>query len=139
MEIGRLCVKTAGRDAGQVCVIVDEIDKTYVMIDGNTRRKKCNIAHLHPLGQKLDLKKGASHTDVVNAFKKNDIQLMEKKPIKEGYQKQHSPKKLEKAKKIAEKLTKRAEKKPKKTKEEKKAPVKKKTVKKKTTKAKTKK
>ena len=33
-EIGRLCVKIAGRDAGNKCVIVDVIDKNFVMIDG---------------------------------------------------------------------------------------------------------
>ena len=111
MEIGRLCVKTAGRDAGQLCVVVEEIDKTFVMVDGNTRRRKCNIAHLRPLKQKLDLKKGASHTEVVSAFEKNNIAVVKRKPAKEGYKKQPSLKKLEKVKKVAEKLTKKKEKK----------------------------
>jgi len=33
-DIGRVCVKTMGREAGNYCVIVDIIDKNYVIIDG---------------------------------------------------------------------------------------------------------
>jgi len=43
---GRICVKTAGRDAGLKCVIVDVLDDKFVLIDGETRRRKCNILHL---------------------------------------------------------------------------------------------
>ncbi len=68
-EIGRLCVKIAGRDAGKRCVVVDNIDKKFVLVDGETRRKKCNIAHLEPLQEVLKIKKGASHDEVVKVFK----------------------------------------------------------------------
>ena len=126
MEIGRLCVKTAGRDAGQLCVVIEEIDKKFVMVDGNTRRRKCNIAHLHPLKQKLDLKKGASHADVIKAFEKSSITVVKRKPAKEGYTKQPSPKRLEKAKQVAEKIAKKVKKKEKtKPKKEEKKPAKK--------------
>ncbi|MHA1242872.1 MAG: KOW motif-containing protein, partial [Promethearchaeota archaeon] len=29
-DIGRVCVKTTGREAGRYCVVVDIIDKNYV-------------------------------------------------------------------------------------------------------------
>ena len=48
-EIGRLCVKIAGRDAGLKCLVVEVIDDNYVLIDGQTRRRKCNIKHLEPV------------------------------------------------------------------------------------------
>lgn len=80
IEIGRLCIKTAGRDAGHKCVVVDVIDSNFVMIDGDVRRKRCNIAHLEPLKEKLDIKKGAAHADIVTAFKKLGIEISEKKP-----------------------------------------------------------
>ena len=60
IEIGRVCVKTAGRDAGLKCVVID-IDKKLVLIDGQTRRRKCGIAHLEPTKDVLKIKKGASH------------------------------------------------------------------------------
>src|SRR3989344_3996604 len=57
IEIGRLCLKTAGRDAGMKCVIVDILDDKFVLIDGQTRRRKCNILHLEPLKEVIKIKK----------------------------------------------------------------------------------
>lgn len=82
IEIGRVCVKLAGRDAGKRCVIIDNIDKNFVLIDGETRRKKCNIVHLEPLSKTVKLSKKASHENVVKVFKDMGIELKEKKPKK---------------------------------------------------------
>jgi large subunit ribosomal protein L14e len=80
MDVGRLCVKIAGRDAGMKCVIVDVLDEKFVMIDGETRRRKCNLKHLEPLGETLTIKKGASHDIVKSEFKKLGIALVDSKP-----------------------------------------------------------
>jgi large subunit ribosomal protein L14e len=82
MEIGRLCVKIAGRDAGKECLIVDIIDKNFVLVDGNTRRKKVNIDHLEVLPQKAELKKGAAHEDVIAALKSLGVKEHKKSPPK---------------------------------------------------------
>ncbi|NQZ84683.1 MAG: 50S ribosomal protein L14e [Nanoarchaeales archaeon] len=58
LEVGRLVVKTAGRDAMEYGVIVEKIDDNYFLVDGNTRRKKVNKSHLEPVGKVLDIKKG---------------------------------------------------------------------------------
>ena len=79
MEIGTVCVKIAGRDAGLKCVVVEDLGKHLVLIDGQTRRRKCNLAHLEPLQQKLDIEKGASHEKVVAAFKAVDVSIVERK------------------------------------------------------------
>jgi len=68
IDVGRICVKTAGRDAGLKCVVVDVIDDNYVLIDGETRRRKCNILHLEPLDKAVQLRKGASHEEVAKVF-----------------------------------------------------------------------
>ncbi|MBW3004773.1 50S ribosomal protein L14e [Candidatus Woesearchaeota archaeon] len=80
IEVGRLCIKTAGRDAGKKCVIVEILDERFVLIDGETRRKKCNHLHLEPLEEKIDIKKGASHADVAAEFKKLGLTARETKP-----------------------------------------------------------
>src|SRR3989338_9300093 len=67
-NVGRVCLKIAGRDAGRTCVIIEELDNSYVTVDGDVRRKKTNTKHLEPLAQSLDIKKGASHEDVKKAF-----------------------------------------------------------------------
>jgi large subunit ribosomal protein L14e len=84
MDVGRVCVKIAGRDAGKQCVIVDVVDERHVLIDGLTRRRKCNLMHLEPLAVVVDLKKGADHGAVVIALKSVGIEVPEvKKGTKE--------------------------------------------------------
>lgn len=75
-QVGRVCVKIAGRDAGKKCVIVKHIEGKYYLIDGETRRRKCNTLHLEPLDQILDIKENASHEEVMKLF---GLELKEKK------------------------------------------------------------
>ena len=79
IEIGRLCVKIAGRDAGKKCVIVDILDDNFVLIDGETRRRKCNIFHIEALDQVLPIKKGAGHDEVADALKKIGLEARKTK------------------------------------------------------------
>ncbi|MFT4311846.1 MAG: 50S ribosomal protein L14e [Candidatus Woesearchaeota archaeon] len=67
-EIGRVCLKLAGRDGNNVCAIVDVIDDSYVVVEGNVRRKKVNVAHLEPLEKTIDITKDASRDDVLKAL-----------------------------------------------------------------------
>ncbi|MBR9675913.1 50S ribosomal protein L14e [Candidatus Woesearchaeota archaeon] len=94
-EVGRVCVKLAGRDAGQRCVVVDLLEDNYVLIDGLTRRRKCNVHHLEPLGEVIKLKKGASHSDVSKEFKKLGIDIPKKVKAKKAGER---PKKVRKVK-----------------------------------------
>jgi large subunit ribosomal protein L14e len=82
MEVGRVCLKIAGRDAGKKCVIVDVVGDNRVLIDGETRRRNCNIAHLEPTKDTMDVKKGAAHADVLKAFSKIGIDIKVSKPKK---------------------------------------------------------
>jgi len=111
MDIGQICVKIAGRDAGLKCVIVDKLDEKIVLIDGQTRRRKCNITHLEPSGEILEVKKGASHEDVSAAFEKIGLLARSSKP-KEAKprprKKRKTPEELalqKKAKKVVKKET----------------------------------
>ena len=36
IEVGRVCVKTAGREAGEKCAIVEIIDENFVEVIGET-------------------------------------------------------------------------------------------------------
>ena len=81
--IGQLAIKLAGRESGKHCVIVDKIDSTYVLIDGNVRRKKCNINHLELLNKRLDIKKEASTEEIHKAMEKEGIKTIKLKPKKE--------------------------------------------------------
>jgi len=63
-KIGTVCVKTAGRDAGKLCVVVEEPKDGRVLVDGETRRRLTNLRHLEPTGKSVNLKTGASSADV---------------------------------------------------------------------------
>ncbi|AEG18456.1 MAG: 50S ribosomal protein L14e [Methanobacterium paludis] len=57
IEVGRVCVKIAGREAGEKCVIVEIIDEKFVEVVGpSIKNRKCNIMHLEPVDQKIEIK-----------------------------------------------------------------------------------
>jgi len=75
IEVGRICVKVTGRESGKRCVIVDVIDKNFVLITGprnltGVKRRRVNINHVRPLEEKIRIKRGASDEDVAQALAK---------------------------------------------------------------------
>ena len=75
IEIGRLCIKTMGREAGYHGVIVDIVDKNYLLIDGlKIRRRRVNYNHIEPIAEMIEIKKGASHEQVEAAIKKAKLE-----------------------------------------------------------------
>ena len=85
IAVGRVCVKIAGRDAGMKCIVTEVIDNNYVRIVGETRSRKCNITHLEPLNQRVDLK-GSSETAIKKALADAGINLRVSKPKKTAAQ-----------------------------------------------------
>lgn len=70
-DIGRICVKTMGREAGNYCVIVDIIDKNYILVDGlKVQRRRVNYKHIEATTDIIDIQKGADHNAVEAAIKK---------------------------------------------------------------------
>lgn len=73
VEVGRICVKVVGREAGRKCVIVDLIDKNFVLVTGpkevtTIKRRRVNISHIEPTGEKIKLGRGATDEDVAQAL-----------------------------------------------------------------------
>ena len=73
IEVGRICVKLNGRETGQKCVIVDVIDKNFVLVTGpkkisGVRRRRTNVKHLGLTEDVIDIRKGASDEDVAKAI-----------------------------------------------------------------------
>jgi len=79
IEVGRVVVKTAGREALQKGVVVDMVDKNFVLISGggvsDVKRRRCNIKHLRPLESIISIKRGAKDEEIVNALDKAKITL----------------------------------------------------------------
>ena len=75
IEVGRVCVKLNGREAGRKCVIVDVIDKNIVLITGpkkvnGVRRRRTNVKHVEPTPETIEIKKGAADEDVAKVAEK---------------------------------------------------------------------
>ncbi len=73
IEVGRICIKTAGRENGRKCVIVDVMDKSFALITGpkavtGIKRKRVNLSHIMPLEDHIELKRGASDDEVTSAL-----------------------------------------------------------------------
>lgn len=73
VEVGRICVKTDGRQVGKKCVIVDVMDKSFVLITGpkavtGIKRKRANLNHVMPLEDKIEVKRGASDDEVTQTL-----------------------------------------------------------------------
>lgn len=73
VEVGRVCVKVAGREAGKKCVVVDVINKSFALITGpkkvtGIKRKRVNVDHIEPTDAKVTIKRGATDEEVVQAL-----------------------------------------------------------------------
>jgi len=75
LDIGTLCMKVAGREAGGLCVVIKHVDKTFIMVTGpklvtGIKRRRCNIEHLEPTEIKLSIKEDATDEEIIEAYKK---------------------------------------------------------------------
>ncbi len=87
IEVGRICVKVYGREAGRKCVIVDIIDENFVLITGpkeltGVKRRRANIKHIEPLSKKIEIPKGADDQTVLNAIRSAGLEDFMKEKIK---------------------------------------------------------
>ncbi|MEB3859730.1 MAG: 50S ribosomal protein L14e [Desulfurococcales archaeon] len=87
IEVGRICVKLRGREAGRKCVIVDIIDASFVLVTGpksltGVKRRRVNISHIEPLDKKVEISKGASDEEVVRALEEAGLVEFMKEKVK---------------------------------------------------------
>jgi large subunit ribosomal protein L14e len=113
LEIGRVCLKIAGREAGKYAVVVkpagkSKDEKSFVFVTGprlltGVKRRKCNIDHLKATEYKLEIAEDAPDEQVITAYEKAGliIKLGLKKPSA-AQLKAKAEKKTEKEKKKTE-------------------------------------
>lgn len=77
IEIGRLVVKIAGREATKKAIIVDLVDNNFVLVTGagisGVKRRRSNIKHIEPLDEKVEIERGSSDEDVKAAVEASGL------------------------------------------------------------------
>jgi large subunit ribosomal protein L14e len=66
-------VKQVGRENGKKCVVIDVMDKSFVLVTGpkkvtGVKRRRVNINHVMPLQDKIEVKRGASDEEVAQVL-----------------------------------------------------------------------
>lgn len=65
IDVGRVCMKTQGREKGNKCVIIDVIDRNFVVVTGpDVKRRRVNMDHIIPLDETVDIPRNASDEEV---------------------------------------------------------------------------
>jgi len=73
VEVGRICVKVAGREAGRKCVVVDVVDKNFALVTGpkkvtGIKRRRVNVSHIEPTETVIGIKRGATDEEVMEVL-----------------------------------------------------------------------
>ncbi len=109
LDVGKVCIKVAGREAGKYCVVLKKLDDTFVLVTGpktltGIKRRRCNIEHLEPTSYALKIDTEASDELVIKAYdaigltKKLSLRLPSPETIKEFEKKAKEIPKVEKPK-----------------------------------------
>lgn len=84
MEVGRVCMKLVGREAGKLCVVLKHVanekkkSSSFVIVSGpklltGVKRRKANITHLQETKHKLEVNEDANDEEVYQAWEKSNL------------------------------------------------------------------
>jgi len=78
LDVGRVCMKVVGKEAGKYCVVVKKENKSFVLVSGpkmltGVKRRKANVTHLEPTKYTLEIKENAGEEEVLTAFEKSRL------------------------------------------------------------------
>jgi len=73
IDVGRICVKLVGREAGKKCVIVDVVDKNFVLVTGpkqlnGVKRRRVNVNHVEVTERKVSIRRGETDEELLKAL-----------------------------------------------------------------------
>ncbi len=81
VDVGRICVKLTGRETGKKCVIVDVVDRNFVLVTGpkevnGLKRRRVNANHVELTERKIDIKRGESDEGIMKALDESTLAFM---------------------------------------------------------------
>ena len=116
-EIGRVCMKIAGRETGKYCVVLKKVNEAFVEVTGpkmltGVKRRKANVDHLEALPYTVQINEGSVDEEVIQALEKAglitklglkrpsaaQVKSDKEKPVKEKVEKPKEKKEEKKSK-----------------------------------------
>lgn len=84
MEVGRVCIKKYGRDAGSRAVVMKVLENGFVSIVTTIRPKerRCNSSHLEFLNEKIDVKSAEAVEKALGIKHRAESKATEERPAK---------------------------------------------------------
>lgn len=78
IEVGRVCTKIQGRESGKKCIVVDQIEKNFVLVSGpekisGVKRRRCNVGHLEPQDAKIKIRKRAEDEEIIKVLEESGL------------------------------------------------------------------
>ncbi|MFW9996561.1 MAG: 50S ribosomal protein L14e [Candidatus Odinarchaeota archaeon] len=68
LDLGRVVIKTAGREATKKAVVAGFVDNNFVLVTGagvnKVKRRRCNIKHLIATPDKIDISNNAGDDEI---------------------------------------------------------------------------
>jgi len=79
-------VKIAGREAGKKCVIVEVVDKNFVLVTGpkkvnGVKRRRVNVNHIEPTEKQIKIRRGENDDDILKALDEETMNYL-REPVK---------------------------------------------------------
>lgn len=79
-------MKIVGREAGKKCIIVDVIDKNFLLVTGpkqvnGVKRRRVNVDHVEPTEMRADIGRGESDEEVMKALDEETLNFL-REPVK---------------------------------------------------------
>ena len=74
VEVGRVALVESGADAGKLAVIVDVVDGSRALVDGQVGRQVLSLRKMTLTPLVCKVPRSAAHKHVVKAMKKDDIE-----------------------------------------------------------------
>ncbi len=78
IEVGRVCLKNTGREAGKYCVVLKKVNESFVSVTGprlltGIKRRRCNVDHLNSTEYKIEIKEDSTDEEIIAAMEKQSL------------------------------------------------------------------
>jgi large subunit ribosomal protein L14e len=103
LETGRIVLKIAGREAGKYAVIVENSNDGFILITGpksitGIKRRKCNVDHVEPTENILEIGAKADDASIEERWKSSGLieKLSIDVPVRKEFKKKEPAAKVKK-------------------------------------------